>query len=146
MPFLSNVVLADAQGTPVNHTFTPVGPDEKGTVWMYDYSQSNAIGYWKISFQQSQPKPASAGTSSEGRVYRIRIGLHEPVLEVPGDSSGSGILPAPTIAYIPRSFVEFVVPERSSLQNRKDLWKMTHLLAANAQVQNMVESLAIYPA
>jgi hypothetical protein len=26
------------------------------------------------------------------------------------------------------------------------LFKMTHLLAANAQVQNMVENLAIYPA
>lgn len=146
MPFLSNVVLADAQATPVNHTFQPVGPDSNGTVWLYDYSQSNAIGYWKISIEQKGPKPAAAGDSSANRVNRVRIGLHEPVLEVPGDSSGTGIMPAPTVAYIPRSFVEYVISERATSQNRKDLFKMTHLLAANSQVQNMVENLAIYPA
>lgn len=144
MPNLANIVLADALGTPVNHTFAPAGADSKGVQWLVDYSQTNAIGYWKISIEVTQPVSPKAGDSSQDRVYRVRVGLHEPILETAGDSSASGILPAPTIAYIPRSFVEYVIPERTNLQNRKDLWKMTHLLAANAQIQSAVETLIRY--
>ncbi len=146
MPQLANIVLADALGTPVNHTFVPSGTDAKDVQWLTDYSQSNAIGYWKISIQTTAPVAAKAGDSSTDRVYRVRLQLHEPVLETNGDSSLSGILPAPTVAYIPRSYVEYVLSERTTLQNRKDLWKMTHLLCANAQVQSMVETLVRYTA
>jgi len=45
------------------------------------------------------------------------------------------------LSYVPRAFVEFVLPERSSLQNRKDLRKMLPLLLADAQVVAMVENL-----
>lgn len=144
MPQLSNIVIADALVAPVNHTFIPMGRDAKGVNWLVDQSQSNAVGYWRISLETSQPPAPQNGTTAAGRTYRVRVGLHEPVLEVNGDSSASGILPAPTVAYVPRSFVEFVLPERSNLQNRKDLWKMTHLLAAQAQVQAAVESLVTY--
>lgn len=138
---LTNIVLADAQGTPVNHTFVPIGADAKGVQWLYDQSQSNAIGYWKISIETVFPTAALPGQSSEGRTNRVRVALHEPVLETPGDSTASGIMPAPTVAYIMRSFTEYVLPERGNLQNRKDIWKMTHLLAANAQIQSAVETL-----
>lgn len=144
MPQLANIVLADAQGTPVNHTFNPIGPDEKDVQWLVDYSQSNAIGYWRISLSIVSPAAPRAGDSSQERMYKVRVQLHEPVLETNGDSSLSGILPAPTVAYIPRSGLEYFLPERSSLQNRKDLWKMTHLLAANVQIQSMVENLVRY--
>lgn len=144
MATLVNIVLADALATPVNHTFIPLGADEKGVQWLVDQSQSNAVGYWRISISTSAPLPPKAGESSQGRTFRIKVALHEPILETNGDSSASGILPAPTVAYIPRSFTEFVVPERATLQNRKDLWKMTQLLMANAQVQTAVESLVRY--
>ncbi len=140
---LSNIVLADAQATPVNHTFSPQGPDKNGVEYLTDYSQANAIGYWKISLETIQPSQPKAGQASTDRTYRVKVGLHEPVLETLSNSTVSGIVPAPTISYIPRSFVEYVLPERSSLQNRKDLWKMTHLLAANAQIQGFVENLIV---
>lgn len=144
MATLANIVLADALATPVNHTFIPAGPDSKGVQWLVDQSQANAIGYWRISLEISQPSAPRPGDSSTSRVYRVKIGLHEPVLETNGDSSASGILPAPTVAYVPRSFVEYVIPERANLTNRKDLWKMTHLLAANSQIQAAVETLLRY--
>lgn len=144
MPNLTNIVLADAQATPVNHTFKPMGLDRDGVLWAVDQSQSNAVGYWRISIDIKQPASPKPGESSANRTYRVRIGLHEPVLETPGDSSASGILPAPTVAYIPRAFLEYVLPERCTLQNRKDIWKMLHLLGANAQVQDMVENLVTY--
>ncbi len=140
---LTDIVIADAQATPVNHTFTPQGPDANGVEYLTDYSQQNAIGYWKISFQTIAPAQPKSGENSASRVYRVKVGLHEPVLETLSNSTVSGITPAPTIAYIPRSFGEYVIPERSTLQNRKDLWKMTHLLLANAQVQAFVENLTV---
>lgn len=144
MPLLSNIVLADALATPVNHTFIPMGLDKSGILWAVDQSQSNVVGYWKVSIEFKQPSAAKPGESSANRTYRLKIGLHEPVLETFGDSSSSGILPAPTVAYIPRSFVEYIIPERSALIDRKNLAKMTPLLLQNSQIVAMVETLANY--
>jgi hypothetical protein len=140
---LTNIVIADAQATPVNHTFAPQGPDANGVEYLTDYSQSNAIGFWKISIQTLSPSQPKAGENSANRVYRVKIGLHEPILETLSNSTISGIVPAPTVSYIPRSFIEYVIPERSALLDRKNLWKMTHLLGANAQIQDFVENLTV---
>jgi hypothetical protein len=137
----SNIVLADAQGTPVNHTFIPVGRDKNSVFWFEDQSAANAIGFWKISIEMTKPPVPTAQQNSSGRSYRVRIGLHEPVLETVSNNTVSGIAPAPTISYVPRAFSEFVMPERSSLQNRKDLRKMLALALADAQVIACVETL-----
>lgn len=137
-----NIVLADAQATPVNHTFTPIGPDKNGIFWFVDSSQANAIGYWRVSVEIKQPQSAGAGAQSDSnRNYRVKVGLHEPVLETVSNNTISGIAPAPTISYVPRSFTEYVMPERSSLQNRKDLRKMTAGLNADANIVAVVENL-----
>jgi len=138
-----NIVLADAQGTPVNHTFVPLGPDTAGVFWFEDQSQASPIGYWRISYQLKRPTASTAGASSSQRTYRATIGLHEPVLENVTNNTVSGIAPAPTVSYIPRSFTEYVMPERSSLQNRKDLRKMTFNLSNEAQFIALVESLVM---
>jgi len=137
----SNIVLADAQGTPVNHTFVPLGPDKEGVFWFEDQSQAAPVGYWRISYQLKRPASPQAGQSSAQRTYRAVIGLHEPILETVSNNTVSGIAPAPTISYIPRSFTEYVMPERSSLQNRKDLRKMTYNLMNETQLVSLVESL-----
>jgi hypothetical protein len=141
MPQAANIVLADATGTPVNHTFVPNGKDENGVFWFVDRSQANAIGYWKISCEMKEPSSAKAGDSSLNRTYRLRIGLHEPVLEVVSNSTVSGIVPAPTVAYIPRCFTEFILPERAALLDRQHLRKMNANLQANAQIVTFVETL-----
>lgn len=135
------ITLADAQATPVNHTFTPVGLDDKKTFWFVDQSAANAIGYWKVSVEINQPGQPQPGESSQRRVFRFRIGLHEPVLETVSNSTVSGIAPAPTVAYIPRSFHEFIVPERSVLLDRKNLRKMAMNLLNDANIVNVVENL-----
>lgn len=135
------IVLADAQATPVNHTFTPIGLDGKSVFWFSDQSAVNAIGNWRISVEISQPGQAQPGESSARRVNRIKIGLHEPVLETVSNSTVSGIAPAPTVAYIPRSFHEFVVPERSVLLDRKNLRKMSANLLNDANIISVIENL-----
>jgi hypothetical protein len=137
----SNIVLADAQATPVNHTFVPVGRDPSGVFWFEDQSAANAIGNWRISIEIKKPTVATAKQNSEGRSNRYKLGLHEPVLETVSNSTVSGIPAAPTVSYICRGYTDFVFPERSTLQNRKDLRKMQASLLADTQVIAMVEGL-----
>jgi len=137
----ANIVLADAQGTPVNHTFVPLGPDRDGIFWFEDQSAASAIGFWRISYQLKRPAVGSAGASSNQRTYRAVIGLHEPILEVVSNNTVSGIAPAPTVSYVPRSFVEYVMPERCALLDRKNLRKMTYNLCNESQLIALVENL-----
>lgn len=139
----ANIVLADAQATPVNHTFVPLGPDREGVFWFEDQSQASPIGYWRISYQLKRPPVVAAGANSSQRTYRAVIGLHEPVLENVTNATVSGVAPAPTISYVPRVFVEGVLPERASLQNRKDLRKMIFNLLNEAQCIALVENLVM---
>lgn len=139
----SNIVLADALAPPVNHTFVPVGLDRNGVYWFNDPSQLNAIGYWRISIEVKTPvAPKGGDTSGVERNYRYKIGLHEPVLEALSGSA-SGITPAPTVAYVPRVFTEYIMAERSNLLDRKHLRKMNAGLQAEAQVVSLVENLLL---
>ena len=143
MAVAANIVLADAQATPVNHTFVPVGRDPKDSqtyIWE-DQSQANAVGYWRITAKMVKPAAAKQGENSAYRVNRVIVTLSEPVLEVLSNSTVSGILPAPVIAYIPRSSTEYILHERTSKEQRQSLRKMNYNLQNNAQVVDMVENL-----
>lgn len=149
MTIATNIVLADAQATPVNHTFIPLGRDtvDPTSYWFVDQSQANALGYWKIRVQIKQPSmTVGPSATSANRVYRYNITLFEPVLEALSNNS-AGYTPAPTVAYTPRAEINFVLPERSTLQNRKDIRKMTALLAADvANITAVVENLLTFNA
>lgn len=137
-----NVVVADAQGTPVNHTFIPLGTDRNGVFWMEDQSQAAPIGYWRVSIERKAPASnPNGGTSSKDRTYRYRISLHQPILENVTNSTISGIAPAATLAYVPRSIGEFIIPERSALLDRQNMAKMYPLLLQNSQIKTMIETL-----
>jgi hypothetical protein len=136
-----NISLQDAAGTPVTHTFVPLGPDKDGIFWFEDQSQASPIGYWRISYQLKRPTQAAAGTNSSSRTYRAAIGLHEPILENVTNNTVSGISPAPTISYTPRVFTEYVMPERSALVDRKNLRKMNYNLNNETQLVSLVEQL-----
>lgn len=142
MALAVNIVLADAQGTPVNHTFIPLGPDKAGVFWFEDQSQASPIGYWRISMESKRPAPSQPGENSSKRTIKVRVGLHQPVMENVTNATVSGIAPAPTVSYVPRTFTEYLIPERASLLNRQDMRKMNYNLQNNAQVVAAVETLA----
>lgn len=142
MAAVANIVLNDAQATPVAHTFIPIDYDAKNGVWWFeDQSGSSSIGFNRISATLSKPLPPAPGASSNGRVNRVKLTIHVPTLETLG-TNDAGITPAPTIAYIPRVMIEFVLPEQAVLQNRKDIRKYAQFLLADTQVVAMVETLA----
>jgi hypothetical protein len=144
MSAVVSIVLNDAQGTPVAHTFIPLGPDQNGVWWFEDQTGVAPVGYNRISMQLVRPANQSAGTSAGDRLNRVKVGLHTPKLETLGNNS-AGLTPPPTVAYIARCSVEFILPDRSTLQDRKDLRKYVDFLMAETQLTNMVENLqAIY--
>lgn len=133
-----DIVLADAQATPVNHTFSALGLDANRVCQFVDRSAIAAIGYWTVSVDITNPPPANPGQSSKNRVRRVKITLAEPALETLG-TNDAGYTPAPTVAYIPRVIIEFVQPEQMIMQSKKDVRKMAYTLLNNAQIIAVVE-------
>lgn len=140
MAAVVNIALNDAQGSPVLHTFVPLGPDASGVWWWEDQTGTTSISFNRISMQLVRPLPASAGQNSDKRVNRVKIGIHTPKVEALGVAD-SGYTPSPTIAYTPRCNIEFVMSERALLQDRKDLRKYADFLLAETQLTDMVENL-----
>lgn len=136
-----NIVLADAQATPVNHTFIPLGKDSNDVFWFEDQSQANSLGYWKLSVQFKRVLPGAPGQAAKSdRINRVILALHEPTLETLG-TADNGLTPPFTIAYITRSKTEFLLPERGTTQNRKDIRKMAQGMLGDAQIIALTENL-----
>jgi hypothetical protein len=140
MSAVATITLADAQGTPVNHSFVPLGTDTNGVWWYEDQSASSAIGNSRISLLLTRPLPPAPGASSRGRMSRVKLAIHLPTLTTLGTTDG-GLTPPPTLQYIERVNVEFMIPEESNLQNRKDIRKYLVGLLADTQVVDMIENL-----
>lgn len=140
MAAVSAFVLPDALATPVNHTFVPLGPDANGVWWFEDQTAVSAIGYNRVSVSLTRPPAASIATKSDNRVNRVKVGIYLPALETMGNNS-AGFTPAPTVAYIQRVSIEFILPERTTLQNRKDSRKFALGILADVQLIAAIESL-----
>jgi len=140
MSAVANIVLNDAQATPVAHTFVPLGPDTKGVWWFEDQTGTSSILYNRISLQLIRASNPSPGSNAGTRMNRVKIGIHTPKGETLSNNS-AGLTPPATVAYICRCNIEFILPDRSILQDRKDLRKYVDFLAAEAQVTAMIETL-----
>lgn len=123
----ANLVVNDGQTTPAAHTFGAAGADPLGVARWYDRSGGIALGFPQLNFSMKVPSKSS-------RNFRIIAQVVIPVLEQTSASTATGIQPAPTKAYDLRSNIEFVLPERSTLQQRKDLLAYVKNYLANSTV------------
>jgi len=91
-------------------------------MYFKDVSSGVPIGFPTVSIDLKAPNNANPGQSSQStRVYRATIKVVVPVLESGTSASTvSGIPPTFTKAYDVTFKVEAILPERSSLQSRKD--------------------------
>lgn len=132
MTAIAALTLNDGQASPVAHTFNPVNIDSAGVAKWADRVGGIALGYPVITMSVRNP---TAGN----RNYKLTIKVVTPVLEITSPSTGTGIQPAPTKAYDLTSVTEIVLPERSTLAQRKDLIAFHRNLFANAVVTNAVQ-------
>lgn len=139
MAAISTIVLNDAAATPVAHTFKPARQGLIGNNSIADFEDRDAntgvpVGFYRVSTEFSRP-------SNDRKSYRVKLKLSTPVLEVTSNSTVSGIAPAPTVSYTPLCQIEFVVPERSTLQVRKNLRMFAYQLLNDNTIINLVEGL-----
>ena len=149
MPAVGNLVLANGEASPVNHTFAPLGLDSKtGIRWFEDQSPrvsaTSSLGYPRIGVTTKREAEVVTGQSSRNTVSRVTLTIALPQLETLGTSS-SGFTPAPTIAYVDRAKVEFILSSRDQLADRKDALAFAKNLLGHATVTDLVQNLsAIY--
>lgn len=140
MSQIANIVLNDAQATPVAHTFGPARTPVDGALWE-DRSSSQYIGYNKVTMELKRPTGSSGGSANRNIKAVIRV--ETPKLENVTNSTVSGIAPAPTVSYRPMAELTFTFPERCSLGDRKDLQKYILQLMSNAFVTDLVEKYEV---
>ena len=143
MPAFAALTINDGKATPVAHTFSPARIDEKGVASFFDRSGGIAIGFPRLSVRLTEPVPAKAGQASnaKSRFYRATVTVDVPILESTSAATGSGIAPAPTVAYVHSSRTTLDLPERGNLADRNDLVAYTVNALGNTTVKSVIQNL-----
>lgn len=134
MAIRANITLTDGATTPVNHVYYPT--EQVGSVlnWVDRTATAIAVGQNKLSVSQKSP-------TKQSPTYKMSWKLVQPTLAVTSPATGTGIEPAPFVAYSSLATIEFVLHERSTLQERTDLLLMLRDLLNEAILTNQVENL-----
>lgn len=132
MPAFANIVINDGAGTPVAHTFGPAALEGLKSSFA-DRAGGITVGFPTIEITSWLPGKGS-------HLHKVRAKVVLPVLEVSSSDTYAGIAPAPTKAYDMTAVLEFYLPERSTLQNRKDIRAFASNLCANAIITSLVET------
>ena len=109
---MANIVLADGQATPANHTFVPVS-NFNGLFTWEELNPDASVGNRRITMSLRPPVNGSLN-------YKATIKVWNPKLEVSGPSTSTGYQPAPKVAYTLACTMDVTIPQRSALADRKD--------------------------
>jgi len=98
----------------VDRTFAPEGFNPPGVARYVDRSSGIALLYPSLSLSIRPPTKAS-------RVYKVTAKVALPTADITAPTTSTGIQPAPSKAYDCAAIMEFLLPERSTLQERVNL-------------------------
>lgn len=147
MPSLAPLTINDGLATPVAHTFGPYRIDEKGVTTFFDRVSGVGIGFSKLTVSLRSPLggvTAGSASDAKARVYKAILTIDVPTLESTSAATGTGIAPAPTVAYVHAARIELTLPERGTLANRKDLIAYIKNALSNASVNTALETLEAF--
>lgn len=126
------ITLTDGASTPVNRVFNPAKRD--GDVYRWDNRATGIVAaYDQLTISTRLPSKASRAT-------KVQMRLATPIMEQTSPSTATGIQPAPTVAYTLLGEISLVLPERSNLQDRRNLLKMMQDLISEALTTAVVEN------
>lgn len=137
MTAFTNLSINDGQASPVAHTFTARRIDAGVAKWQ-DISGGIPVGFTTLRASLREPVK---GQKNGSAVYKVVIDLVIPTLETVSNSTYSGILPAPTKAYDCVCRIEMMLPERSALQDRKNLRAYIANALGQADLKALIEDL-----
>lgn len=139
MPAISNVAIQDGEATPVTHTFEPAKTTADYAFWE-DRDAGIYIGNKKLTLVLSRPQ----GNGNIGnRNLKLTMKLEIPRMQTLSNSTVSGIMPAPTVAYRHVADVTFTFPERGTMQERVNLRVLLRSALSNVQITDAIDKLAI---
>lgn len=107
----------------VDTTLSPEGVIQPGVTRWVDRTGGIAIGYPVMTMSVRPPTKVS-------RVYKVIVKILQPTLEQTSPSTATGIQPAPTLAYVCTYIGEWMLPERSTLLERQQLFSRVASLYA----------------
>lgn len=130
---IASITLTDGATTPVNRVFSPANKINENTYKWINRASGIPIGFDVLTLAQ-RPGDGKGAT-------KLSLKLVTPILEVTSPSTSTGIQPAPTVAYSPLAVLEFVLPDRSTLQDRKNLLAMIRDAVDEAVITALVQDL-----
>ena len=132
MALIANIVIADGQATPVNHTFSPVASTPVPS-YRESIGALALVGQGRITaVNRSAPSAA---------LQRVRVSLELPALETVSGNNAEGYTAAPKVAYTNTVLVEFILPARGTASQRKDLRVLLSNLLKDAQIVDLIDNL-----
>lgn len=129
MAAIANIVINDGQGTPAAHTFSPTDATTALAAW-HERVSGIDIGFPGIT----------TSLKKQGTVNRFTVKVAVPTLEVISGSDG-GYTPSPRVAYVTQANLEFLLPVRSTLQERKNIEAYVKNLLSNSFITAAIENL-----
>lgn len=130
MPAMAAITINDGKATPVAHVFGP-GPLVGANASFFDRSTGISIGYPSLTIVSSQPSKTS-------NLYKTRVKIVMPVLEVVNASTYNGITPSPTKAYDLTFDCTIFCPQRATLADRKDILALAKNALSHATISSIV--------
>lgn len=127
MPAIGTITINDGQSTPVAHSFDPVTTNGESSS-LADRSGGVPMGYPLILARQKSPNGGAQN-------YRMSFSVVVPVVEADAVTGQN------KVTRTTRFNGEFVLPEGSSLSERKDILAYAKNLLGDSAVQAVVHNL-----
>lgn len=133
MPAIANIVINDGATVPVAHTFTPV---QSGQNSIYRDTIAGLPVFGQASIRLLTKLDSGTGLN------KVKMVLDVPVMESVVGANGAGYTAAPRVAFSAKVNLDFILPSRSSVQNRKDLRSLLINALSNAQLVDAIDAIA----
>lgn len=127
----ASITLTDAATTPVNHVYSPVGENGKDVLAWVDRTQSVFLGQNRLTVFQ---RPADKKTQATKVTWKLEV----PILAQASGGTSSGYIAEPKVSHTLLAKIEFVMPAKSVLQERKDMLAQVRDLLNETIVSNQV--------
>lgn len=138
MSQIGNVIVNDAQATPVAHTFTPqnaqMGTSEPAL--LLNRASGIYAGFERLTVLVRR--------SESNKATKVMLKLVKPTLAVTSPNTASGIQPQPTVGYTCLAEVNFTFPDSSTLAERQDMRQLIFNLLTSGQplIKSAIEDLS----
>jgi len=124
------ITINDGQTTPVGHTFDTLDHGNDNWTWR-ETGTTSLLGAGPVTLARLKVKG--------GQLEKWRIKVYMPALETATGQNSDGYTAGPKLAYSLTSVMDFIMPMRSTAQQRKDIRAYAYNLLNQVQFYTPVQ-------